>query len=90
MLTVYKLTLGFHKGAVHGDELEVRSTATLESDYRAVVAQEVWRRPRVGGQLECELLVKGVVELIWRSDGEREAVGVLPGWVRHGLLRDHA
>jgi len=40
---VYKAEMTFKEGAVFGDELEVRTTATLESDYRLVFDQDVHR-----------------------------------------------
>lgn len=43
---VYRAELGFKEGAVFGDELEVRTTVELKSDYRAVFHQPVYR---VGG-----------------------------------------
>jgi acyl-CoA thioester hydrolase len=43
---VYKAELSFKEGAVFGDELEVRTTVELKSDYRAVFHQPIFR---VGG-----------------------------------------
>lgn len=40
---VYKCTMQFKKGAVFGDHLEIRSTARLESEYRVLFDQSVWR-----------------------------------------------
>src|SRR5688572_15897252 len=40
---VYRAELGFKEGAVFGDELEVRTTVELKSDYRAVFHQPVFR-----------------------------------------------
>lgn len=43
---VYRAEMGFKEGAVFGDELEVRTTVELKSEYRAVFHQPVYR---VGG-----------------------------------------
>jgi acyl-CoA thioester hydrolase len=43
---VYRAELAFKEGAKFGDELEVRTTVELKSDYRAVFKQPVYR---VGG-----------------------------------------
>ena len=40
---VYRADLTFREGARFGDELEVRSTVAIQSDYRAVFHQEAWR-----------------------------------------------
>lgn len=40
---VYKANLTFREGAVHGDTLEIRTTVSVGSEYRAVFHQEVWR-----------------------------------------------
>jgi tol-pal system-associated acyl-CoA thioesterase len=40
---VYKVEMAFREGAVFGDALEVRTAVALESAYRAVFTQEVWR-----------------------------------------------
>lgn len=40
---VYKCELTFKEGAQLGDTLEIRTTVSLESDYRAVFRQQVWR-----------------------------------------------
>lgn len=55
---VYKCEMTFREGAVHGDTLEIRTTARAESDYRAVFKQDVWRP---GGR---SALVEGVVQLV--------------------------
>lgn len=55
---VYRCELQFREGAVFGDELEIRSTFTLESAYRAVFKQDVWRP---GGRAP---LVQGVVHMV--------------------------
>jgi acyl-CoA thioester hydrolase len=43
---VYRAELSFKEGAMFGDELEVRTTVELKSDFRAVFHQPVFR---VGG-----------------------------------------
>ncbi len=53
---VYRCELRFREGAVFGDVLEVRSQATLESPWRAVFSQRVYR-----GET---LLVEGTVEMV--------------------------
>ena len=55
---VYRCELQFREGAVFGDELEIRSTFTLESEYRAVFKQDVWR-PQGRAPL-----VQGVVHMV--------------------------
>lgn len=40
---VYKAKLKFKEGARLGDELEIRTTITAESEYRAIFHQSVWR-----------------------------------------------
>jgi len=41
---VYKCAMQFKEGARYGDHLEIRSTASLQSDYRAEFSQTVWRK----------------------------------------------
>lgn len=55
---VYKAELSFREGARFGDVLEVRTTVKLESEYRALFHQAVWRP---GGQ---KAMVDGVVQLV--------------------------
>jgi tol-pal system-associated acyl-CoA thioesterase len=52
---VYKAELSFKEGAVFGDELEVRTTVTVESDYRAVFRQ-ILHRP--GGRVSVDATVQ--------------------------------
>jgi tol-pal system-associated acyl-CoA thioesterase len=40
---VYKLEMGFREGAVFGDDLEIRTTVDLKSQYRAVFVQQAWK-----------------------------------------------
>jgi acyl-CoA thioester hydrolase len=53
---VYKCELTFRQGAVFGDTLQIRTTPRLESEYRVVFQQDVYRRG--------ELLVQGVVQMV--------------------------
>lgn len=56
---VYKCELVFKEGAQLGDVLQIRTTVAMESEYRAVFRQQVWRpegkAPMVDGvvQLVC-------------------------------------
>lgn len=40
---VYKADIRYHEGAVFGDVLDIRTVATLESDYRVLWHHEAWR-----------------------------------------------
>lgn len=64
---VYRCELTFKQGAVFGDALEIRSTPTLESDYRVVFKQDVYRND--------VLLVKGVVEMVC-LDGKKQLTAI--------------
>lgn len=55
---VYRADLQFKEGAVFGDELDIRTTVELKSDYRAVFHQAAWRRK------DEKLLVDGEVHLV--------------------------
>ena len=61
---VYKATLTYRKGAVLGDELEIRSVASKQSPYRAVFEQSVWREG------EAQPLVEGVVEMVCVNEAQ--------------------
>lgn len=52
---VYKASLTFKEGARLGDTLEIRSSYTLESPYRVVFKQEVWRAGAKGPLVEGEV-----------------------------------
>lgn len=41
---VYKVQLNYNEGAEFGDVLDIKSTARLDGDYRAVFHQEAWRQ----------------------------------------------
>ena len=62
---VYKCELTFREGAVFGDTIEIRSTATLESEYRVRFQQDVYRADK--------LLVQGVVEMVCVDRSKRLA-----------------
>lgn len=53
---VYKCEMTFKEGAVFGDLLEIRSTPTLESPFRVVFQQDVYRGDK--------LLVAGFVHMV--------------------------
>ena len=55
---VYKAEMSFKEGARFGDELEVRTTVDLASEYRLLFQQDIWR---VGGEVP---LVKCVIHLV--------------------------
>lgn len=55
---VYKAELSFREGARFGDVLEVRTRVTIESEYRALFHQAVWRPE--GKQA----MVEGVIQLV--------------------------
>lgn len=74
---VYKAEMTFREGAVHGDQLEVHTTPRVESPYRAVFQQNVYRK---GGGPP---LVEGVIHLVC-VDRQQKLV-VLPEQVRRGF-----
>lgn len=55
---VYKCELSFREGAVFGDELEIRTNISLQSGYRAVFDQQVWRPEGV------QAMVQGMVHMV--------------------------
>lgn len=69
---VYKCELTYKQGAVFGDTLEIRSTPRLESAFRVVFQQDVWRRG--------ELLVQGVVHMVC-VDSNKKLVPIPPSVV---------
>ena len=54
---VYKVEVTFREGAVHGDQLEIHTSAKAASAYRIIFDQRVWRP---GGK---RALVEGEVHL---------------------------
>ncbi len=55
---VYRCELSFREPAGLGDHLDVRTRVKMESDYRAVFHQSVWRP---GGK---QAMVEGTVQLV--------------------------
>lgn len=55
---VYKCELSFREPATLGDMLEVRTLVRMESDFRAVFNQSIWRP---GGK---QAMTEGVVQLV--------------------------
>lgn len=64
---VHRLDMRFKAGAVHGDELEIRSTMQAESEYRLVFSHAAWRK-----QPET-LLVEATVDIVC-VDGDKRLV----------------
>ncbi len=64
---VYKCELTFKQGAGFGDTLEIRSTPRLESPFRLVFQQDVYRGD--------ELLVQAVVQMVC-VDAHRKLVAI--------------
>lgn len=75
---VYKCELTFKEGAVFGDTIEIRSSATRESEYRVVFKQDVWR--------DGKLLVQGLVHMVC-VDATKKLVP-LPASVVASLARE--
>lgn len=74
---VYKVELTYREGAKLGDVLEIRTRVELESAYRAVFQQNVWR---AGGQRP---LVEGVVQLVCVDQDQK--LTPLPECVMKGM-----
>jgi acyl-CoA thioester hydrolase len=74
---VYKAALTYKAGATFGEVLEVRTTPTVESEYRVSFQQNAHR------QLDGELLVEGAVDLVC-VDANKQLVK-LPSSVAVGL-----
>ena len=55
---VYKATCTYREGAKHGDTIEVRTIGKLESGYRIVFKQDVYRKR------DQKLLVEGEIHLV--------------------------
>ncbi len=71
---VYRCELSFKLGAVYGDTLDVRTTPSLESEYRLSFRQDVYRAET--------LLVAGVVEMVC-LDADKSLVPVPPSVLAH-------
>lgn len=69
---VYKCEMTFKEGAVFGDILEIRSTPKIESPFRVVFQQDVYR--------DDKLLVAGFVHMV-AVGGDKKLVQ-LPASVR--------
>ncbi|RLB89261.1 MAG: thioesterase [Deltaproteobacteria bacterium] len=52
---VYKVTLGYHDGAVFGDLLDIKTTWKQEGDYRVVFFHEAWRPDARKPAVTCTL-----------------------------------
>lgn len=50
---VYKAEMSFKEGAVFGDELQVRTTVELGSEFRVIFHQDVWRVGGTGPLVRC-------------------------------------
>lgn len=74
---VYKCELSFREPATLGDMLEVRTLVRMESDFRAVFNQSIWRP---GGK---QSMTEGVVQLVC-VDRNNKLVA-LPGSVRERI-----
>ncbi len=75
---VYKCELSFREPAGLGDILEIRTTVKLESDYRAIFSQSVWRG---GGK---QAMVEGTIQLVCVDRSGR--LVALPTSVRERIL----
>ncbi len=81
---VYKCEMTFKQGAVFGDTIEIRSTPKLESEYRVVFQQDVYRRDKTTGK--DELLVLGVVQMVCVG-GDKKLVRLPESVTSHLLAR---
>jgi len=52
---VYKVSLGFHDGAVFGDLLDIKTTWKKEGDYRVIFFHEAWRPDATKPAVTCTL-----------------------------------
>ena len=52
---VYKVDITFRQGAVHGDQLQVRTTARATSAYRIIFDQSIWRAAGTRAMVEGEV-----------------------------------
>ncbi len=52
---VYKITIGYHDGAVFGDLLDIKTTWKKEGDYRVVFFHEAWRPNATKAAVSCTL-----------------------------------
>jgi|AACY02.7.fsa_nt_gi acyl-CoA thioester hydrolase, YbgC/YbaW family len=75
---VYRCECRFRSAARHADQLEVRTTVTSPTPYRAVFAQDVHRAG------EDKPLVEGIVELVCidRAGGLQR----MPAWILDAIV----
>lgn len=66
---VYKCELTFKEGAKLGDTLDIRTRVTMESAYRAIFDQKVYR------QGSDKVMVEGIVQLVC-VDKEQKLVAI--------------
>lgn len=52
---VYKITIGYHDGAVFGDLLDIKTTWKKEGHYRVVFFHEAWRPNGAKAAVTCTL-----------------------------------
>ncbi len=52
---VYKITIGYHDGAVFGDLLDIQTTWEKEGAYRVVFTHEAWRPDAKKPAVTCSL-----------------------------------
>lgn len=52
---VYKVSMGYHDGAVFGDTLDIKTTWKKEGDYRMVFYHEAWRPDGKKPAVTCTL-----------------------------------
>ena len=74
---VYKVEVTYREGARLGDIVDIRSTVELESPYRAVFRQNVWKE---GGS---KPLVEGIVQLVCVDANQK--LTQLPPCVQEGM-----
>lgn len=52
---VYKITIGYHDGAVFGDLLDIKTTWQKEGGYRVIFFHEAWRPEGTKPAVSCTL-----------------------------------
>jgi acyl-CoA thioester hydrolase len=52
---VYKITMGFHDGAVFGDLLTIKTTWKKDGAYRVIFSHEAWRPDGTKPAVTCTL-----------------------------------
>ena len=55
---VYSVNVKYTEAAVFGDQLDVRTTFKMDSPYRAILSQDIWKKNAVKPS------ITGVIELI--------------------------